>query len=56
MIDYFSENDNLETLLVEIWDLVKIISKVQKSVGAFIGEDTRKIRGLVFFIGVFIDN
>ena len=52
MNDNFSENDNCETLLVEIRDLLKTISKDQKSVGSFIGEDTHKIRGWVFFLGV----
>jgi hypothetical protein len=54
MNDNSSENDNCETLLVEIRDLLKTISKDQKSVGAFIGEDTHKIRGWVFFLGVLL--
>ena len=48
------EKDNQEVLLKEIRALLKTISKDQKSIGAFIGEDTRKIRGWVVFFGVLL--
>ena len=54
MSENLPENNNQEALLREIRNLLESVSKDQKSIGAFIGEDTRKIRGWVVFFGVLL--
>lgn len=54
MSENLPENNNQEALLREIRNLLETVSKDQKSIGAFIGEDTRKIRGWVVFFGVLL--